>query len=213
MDRVVEDVARARIHAAGVLGGAGPPVVWGHSMGGLAVLRYLQVHAPDLPAVVLSAPWLATALEVPSWKRAALPLLARLAPELTLSQPIDPTLLTRDPKIQAARDADPLVHHLASAGLIRAVESAQHRARVDPLPDGLPILVLLPGDDGVVDSQATREWARAAEGGKVEIRELPGVRHEPHQSPERQEIVKGVARWLEEKVGGGEALGEPGQNP
>ncbi len=174
----------------------GAPILFGHSFGGLVSLRALQTRAAPWQAAILSAPWLATALEVPLWKRLATPVLARVAPRLTLANEIRPERLTRDPAFARAYLDDPLVHHRVSAGLVSKVAEAQRMALVEQLPEGLPLLVLLPGDDRVTDVGPVDEWSRGLSGGQVRVERLAGRRHEPHNDLGREEVFALVVAWL-----------------
>lgn len=77
--------------------------LYGHSFGGLTVLRWLQTR-PHRPAgVVLSAPWLATRLRVPAGKRLIARVLLRVAPALAIPNGANvPEYLTRDRERVAA---------------------------------------------------------------------------------------------------------------
>ncbi|HSR42869.1 MAG TPA: alpha/beta fold hydrolase, partial [Longimicrobiales bacterium] len=153
---LLEDLHRARDEALAGLPGDGPPVLYGHSLGGLVVLRYLQNDPPTTPAAVLSAPWLGMAAEIPWWKRLAANLLLRWAPDATFaSREVTARGLTRDEALQDAYVRDPLVHHRISARLFDEVETAQRRALEEGVDPAVPVLVLVPGDDPIVDSALT----------------------------------------------------------
>jgi alpha-beta hydrolase superfamily lysophospholipase/molecular chaperone GrpE (heat shock protein) len=183
------------------LPGPGRPIVYGHSFGGLVTLRTLQTRRFAWACAVLSAPWLATAVEVPEWKRRLAPLLARVAPEWTLASGLDPEALSRDPAVVEAYARDPLVHDRVSAGLIAMVEAEQVAARAEPLPKGLPVLMLLPGADRVAEPSAAAEWGESIAGSGLEVAVLEGRRHEPHNDHGREEVFALVSGWLERARG------------
>ena len=178
----------------------GPLHVYGHSFGGLTVMRWLQSRPIRPAGVVLSAPWLATALRIPRWKLVAAEVLLRVAPSLTISSGLDvPDNLTRDPERVAAYREDPLVHDLISAGFHQGVLLAQEAARAGSLPAGLAVLVVVPGSDPLVDAEATLRWAKErGAGADVRIRE--GGRHELHNDRDRQEALASIADWLDARV-------------
>lgn len=173
----------------------GPHCVYGHSLGGLVVMRWLQTR-PDRPrAVVLSAPWLALKMAVPRWKLLAARVLLRVAPGLPIASGSDrPDFLTRDPERAAEYRADPLVHHRISARLHTSVLAAQASAIEAPWPD-LPTLLVVPGDDRLIEAEAARAWARRHPGISVLVRE--GGRHEMHNDLDRERALGAVADWLE----------------
>lgn len=187
--------------------GTGPPFLVGHSLGGLVVLRYLQSRRPGLPGAVLVAPWLATALPIPRWKRLARSWLMRLAPDFALPNPMDPDHLTRDPEMQRAFAEDPLVHSRISARLFAEVEAAQTAAlEAGPAPE-IPLLVLVPGDDPVVEASTTEAYVRSLPGDVTLVR-LRGMRHEPFQELDREEVFQRVGSWIRDHLTG-QALREP----
>ena len=196
----VGDLEVVRTEASRLLPGEGPSFLYGHSMGGLVALRLVQTVRPDVPGVVLSAPWLATAIPVPGWKRLAAAVLGRVAPALAVPTGMDASLLTRDRALQAEYEADPLVGHRISAGLWDAVRDAQRRALEDDVPMP-PTLLLVPEEDRVADPRTTLRWAEGARG-PVEVERLPGFRHEPQNEVGREGAFRTVADWLDRTAAG-----------
>lgn len=193
----VAALVRDRIEAPG------HPVLYGHSMGGLVVLRTLQTRAEEgWRGAVLSAPWLATSLPVAAWKRALEPLLSRVAPDVTVPNGLRAEHLTRDPARAEEWRRDPLVHGRASAGLAAAVGRAQKAALAAPVPGGIPVLVLRPDDDPVTDGVVAARWARERGGPDVEVATLEGRRHEPHNDLDRAAVFARLLAWLDGLRGG-----------
>ena len=173
-----------------------PVVLYAHSFGALVAIRWIQTRADRPAAVVLSAPWLATAMPVPGWKRAAERVFLRIAPGLAIpSGSGRPHYLTRDPDRAAAYRADRRVHHRITARFHRGVVDAQSAAAGDGWPAELPTLVVAPGDDPLVDAGVTLRWARSRPG--LEVRERPGGRHELHNDLDREPALAGIADWLD----------------
>ena len=179
------------------LPGPGGPIVYGHSFGGLVTLRTLQTRSFGWSRAVLSAPWLATAAEIPEWKRLLAPLLAHIAPDWTMSSGLDPVDLSRDPAVVEAYTRDPLVHDRVSAGLVAAVEAEQAEARAGALPRGVPALLLLPSADRIAESKVAASWADSTAGPGLEVVVLEGRRHEPHNDLGREEVFARVVSWLD----------------
>ena len=189
-----------------------PRFLWGHSFGGLVVMRWLETRfggaaaappagaAPGRPlGAVLSAPWLATRMAVPRWKLLAARLLLRVAPALPISSGSDrPEFLTRDPVRGAEYVADPLVHHRISARFHAAALAAQAAALSDPWP-AVPTLLVLPGDDRLVDADVSRAWRSRHPEVRLLVRD--GGRHELHNDVDREETIGRIADWLEERAG------------
>jgi alpha-beta hydrolase superfamily lysophospholipase len=195
-DRHLDDLQAVLDVAGERLAGPERTVLLGHSMGGLVVIRHLQVAGARPAAAILSAPWLDTAAPVPRWKRAAASVLRRLAPDLTLAQGVRAEWLTRDPERARAWREDPRVHDRISTRLWDGVRDAQKRARGTPLDPGLPLLVLVPGDDPLVSADATEAWVARCAGPQTRVARLAGGRHEPFHDLDRVGVLGLVVEWL-----------------
>ena len=174
-----------------------PVILWGQSMGGLVVLRYLQTRSGSVSGAVVSAPWLATKMKVPWWKVAPSKVLNRIAPSVRMPVRLPPETLMRDPERQRAYLDDPMVHQFVTPGLYWAVVDAQKRALADPEGVAGPVLFLIPEADQVVDPETTLRFVQRASGSGIETRRLEGLRHEPHNEPEREDVFALVGTWLD----------------
>jgi lysophospholipase len=197
-DVFVDDLAAAVDEAERTLPGPGGVFLYGHSLGALVLGRYLQTRRPKAPGAILSAPWLGTAVPIPWWKELAAAGLRRIAPAVRVPTEIDPGRLTADAALQQAYLDDPLISHGVAVALYDAVLAAQRLALRDPLPE-IPILVLIPLADRVVDVGTTEGWVRGA-GSNVQVVRLPGVLHEPHNDLGREDVYRRIADWLDSKT-------------
>jgi len=191
-----------------------PLALVGHSMGGLVVMRYLQgergfrggMVAPSFSVprgvvgAVLSAPWFRTRHPLPPWKRLLGRGLLRVLPGWTLKMDLSPDRMTRDPLERRAREGDPLMHDRCSARLFSEVERAQHEAWNGAPGLKLPVMIIVPEDDQVVDSSTTLQLAERFPGDKVQVLHLPGGRHEPFHDLGRHETVRSATMWLDERL-------------
>jgi alpha-beta hydrolase superfamily lysophospholipase len=168
-------------------------------MGALVLLRYLQTRAPASPGAILSAPWLGLADPVPRWKEALAVLLRRVAPSRLVPTALEPEKLTSDPALQLRYREDPLIVHGISVALFDAVRAAQEDALKCDRPLGVSVLVLLPLADRVVDGSRTEMWAEGA-APAVELCRLPGLLHEPHNEPNRQDVFGLIADWMDSRT-------------
>jgi alpha-beta hydrolase superfamily lysophospholipase len=192
---LLDDVDRAWA----LLGGADVPgFVLGHSMGGLVALRWVQTRGPKLAGLVLSAPWLATAVEIGPLRVLLRGLLERFAPGFAVRQPIDPESLTRDPERQEDHRRDPLKHQRVTARFLSRMEDAQVQAL--ELGAGCDTLLLSPDDDPVVDQDTVRSWARGMGGSRLDLVALPDGLHEPFQDVDRQATIRRVLEWIRARV-------------
>ena len=87
-----------------------PTYLLGHSMGGLVALDYALDHQADLKALMLSGALVLPGDDQPPWLVAIAKVLGKVVPTLgTLA--LDPKSVSKDPKVVAAYEADPLNNH------------------------------------------------------------------------------------------------------
>ena len=173
--------------------------VVGHSMGGLVVLRFLQTRrGHGALGAVLMAPWLATARRVPPWKRLLGRLVGAVAPGLPFPTGMDPDVLTRDPGRLAARARDEHAHSVISPRLFEEVEKAQVAALRAPAVG--EVLFVVPGDDLLVDAGVTSAYATRQDQEATTVLDVPGARHEAWNDLPREDVFRGVARWMDARL-------------
>jgi alpha-beta hydrolase superfamily lysophospholipase len=185
--------------------GAERAIVWGHSLGGACVARYLttkRVH-PAIAAVLLSAP----AVYVPKTlsirvKIAAARALVRWNPSLTMANEIPVTGISSDPAEVERYRTDPLVHDRLSVQLGLSILDDAPRIVDAAGAVKVPTMLWHGLDDPIVDVRGTRALFEALGTEDKLLVELPGYRHESHH--ERPEMAAALfARmrgWLEPRL-------------
>jgi len=160
-----------------------PLALIGHSLGGLVVASAIRrdLIAPEL--AVLSSP--ALAVRMASWQRAAVKVLPRLAPALTLGNGLDPSKLSHDPQIVADYLADPQVHDRICARLGAFVALEGENVLASASRWATPTCVLYAGDDRAVDPSGSRAFAAAAPSNIVKAQCFPAMYHEIFNEPDR----------------------------
>lgn len=173
-----------------------PVVLLGHSMGGAIVFAYGVDHPDEYQLMVLSGPAIAMADTVPPVLALVTEALGAVAPGLPL-QRLDSALVSRDPAVVAAYDADPLVHHgavPAGAGraLLRVAATMPRRAAALTAP----LLIVHGENDGLVPVAGSRRLADCAGSADVTLRVYPGLYHEVFNEPERDAVLSDVVDWI-----------------
>jgi alpha-beta hydrolase superfamily lysophospholipase len=176
---------------------ARPLVIYAHSMGGLVATAYAESTGEQPDCYVLSAP--ALMANAPAPLRVAARILSRVTPSLRLKAPIKGHQLSRDTRIGDAYMADPLVHLEGTARWGAEFIGAMDRARADVGQIRVPALVIHGGDDTIVPPAASAPLA-GVDG--VDRRVFPGLRHEMHNEPERDEVLGFVAAWIDDRLNG-----------
>jgi len=173
-----------------------------HSHGATVTLAMVLGGGPAPERLVLLCPFLGVGMPVPAWKMKLANLMERIWPSLGFGNELASENATRDPEVAAALDADPLVHHVASPRWFNETRRAQAHIREHAAELAVPTLMLLAGDERVVDnrlSTAFFESCRAA-GRPIALRIYPELRHEVFLEPERERVIADVAAWIGENV-------------
>ncbi|MBA8826777.1 alpha-beta hydrolase superfamily lysophospholipase [Saccharopolyspora lacisalsi] len=162
-----------------------PVVVIGHSLGGMLAVRYAQHYQPYMAALVLSAPVLGT------WH-----VLDLLGCDDIPHTPIDPSSLSRDPRVGHEYAEDPLVWHgpfkrttlLAVDSCLRAINSGP-ALRV-------PTLWLHGEDDELVPEADTRTGINQIRGTEFHEHIYPGARHELFLETNAEGVLNDVVTFV-----------------
>ena len=175
-----------------------PVFVYGHSMGGLIALQYLT-GTPDarIRGAVISAPALDTGAAANGVQKVLAPLLSRFLPDLGVLT-LDAATVSRDPQVVRDYQADPLNH----TGKVRARTGAEMVATGATMADRLPaltmpLLVLHGGADRLVPPAASELVPARAGSADVTRTVYPGLYHEPHNEPEKEQVLDDVVAWLD----------------
>jgi alpha-beta hydrolase superfamily lysophospholipase len=196
LDAAVDGVDALVAAAAGRHPGV-PLFVYGHSLGGLVALQYLTgTPHGRVAGGVVSAPALDTSTATPV-QRVLAPVLSRLAPGLGVLT-LDVETVSRDPEVVAAYRADPLNHTgrmVARTGTAIMLGAAGMPARLRSLT--LPLLVVHGGADRLMPPSASEVVRRYAASPDLTVRVYDGLYHEPHNEPEKDEVLADVVAWLD----------------
>lgn len=186
-DDLVEDLhvvaQRARTDHPGI-----PLVLIGHSMGGLVASRYAQRHGSELAALVLSAPALGG--------DPGLEQLLELDPIPEV--PIGSSVLSRDPQVCSAYDADPLVWHGPFKRVtIEALIATMRELAAGPSLATLPTLWIHGEADELVPLDRTRPAIEQIRGERLESILYPGGRHELFNETNYAEVLEELVSFLD----------------
>jgi alpha-beta hydrolase superfamily lysophospholipase len=191
----VVDTVRARVPEL-------PLFLFGHSMGGLVVLKYVLDRSPSAPAgLLLSAPALEVNPDLAPILRRMAHLLGRLAPRLPTVRSPDGAL-SRDPAVVEQARTDPLNYHgripaRTGAELLRAGESV--RARLEEVEH--PFLVLHGTDDPLASPVWSRRLYERARAADKTLKLYEGRYHESFHDFGRDAVLADLADWLGARVG------------
>jgi alpha-beta hydrolase superfamily lysophospholipase len=174
--------------------------VLGHSNGGQVALHVALRGAGLIEGLVVSNPALRVAMPVAPGKLKIARLLARIAPWVTLRGQIRSDLLTRDADLQQEHRADPLRHDRMSPpfffGMVEGGELLLARAG----EIRTPVLMLLGGQDPVIDPAASREFFDRLGTEDKTLLIYPKMLHEPLNELGRDQVLDDLVRWLDTRL-------------
>jgi alpha-beta hydrolase superfamily lysophospholipase len=198
-DRTMEDIAAALAEARDRVPDV-PRFLYGHSLGGLLVLTYCLRQRPELAGVVVSSAGLRSPVLEQHLKMNAAKLLGSVLPSIAIPSGLDDSGLSRDPAVIEAYRADPLVHDKASFALGRDGAAGADWALAHAGDFTLPLLMLHGSDDPIAYARGTEEFASRVPG-EVTVHIYEGLLHEPHNEPEKDEVLTDIVAWLDAHAG------------
>ncbi len=174
-----------------------PPLLFGHSMGGLLAARAVLSGALQPAGLVLSSPALRT--HEPGWLRVLAAMLARLWPSMPLRHGVQRAYLSRDARVVQACAEDPHCHTRITPRLadfiFRTGPACIDRAGML----GVQTLLLAAGEDRVVDPSGSRDFIAGASPAVLQGALLEGCYHEifNEAEPVRSRVFARLGAWLD----------------
>lgn len=198
LDSLVDDIDRAVVRAREESGG--PVVLVAHSFGGLLGIVYATRHPERLDRAIFSAPALKVKAHVPAWKRAIGKVLPKVAPKASLSNEVDPGILSHDPAVSAAYTGDALVHNRISAGLYSSTfaHGEEFIAHAGDLK--VPFLLLHGAQDQLIDPTGSQRFFARATAPERAFILYPGMYHEIFNEVEQEMVFQDIESWLTQRT-------------
>ena len=168
----------------------------GHSMGGLFAAKFALSKMYDLHGLILSAP--ALAIYMNFVERSLLKVLSSVAPSLTLSNGLKTQYLSHDPKVVASYLTDTLVHDRISARLLNSMLTTMHDVFTHASSLDLPTLLLVAGQDKLVDSTGSLRFAQSGPENHLRLCTYENLYHEIFNELDTKAVFDDVGIWLDE---------------
>lgn len=177
-----------------------PVFLYGHSMGGAAVLDYVLRRRPALRGAIVTSPGLAAGESVAAAKVFLAKVMARVMPAFSMSNGLDRNNLSHDQAVIEAYQRDPLVHDRISARLgfdiLTRGEGLIEQAKDFPVP-----LLLMQGSaDHIVSAAAVSRFAAAVPPDKLTFQMWEGLYHELHNEPQNEQVFQTILNWLDQQL-------------
>ncbi|MFY7672038.1 lysophospholipase [Tenacibaculum sp. MEBiC06402] len=193
-ESVLDSIAQFIIQTKEIFGDV-PLFLYGHSMGGNAVLNYMISRDNNIKGVIVTSAFLKLAFQPPAWKLFFGRIIQKIAPSMTLDNEIDTSFISRIPEEVEKYENDSLVHNRVSPNFSLsfiergawAIENA-HRLRK-------PILLLHGTDDKLISCEGSKEFAKNnPENSTLNLYE--GGYHELHNDLCKTEVINDIISWL-----------------
>jgi alpha-beta hydrolase superfamily lysophospholipase len=185
---------------AWVAGDTAPPFLIGHSMGGAIAARGVTGGWIKPRGLVLSSPALETGM--PRHLRWLVAVASRITPNLAQPHGLPLHRVSHDREVYEAIKRDPHCHDSATPRLVAFILDAGARARRDARLLAVPTLLLVAGDDRLVDPQGAREFADNAPAGMCTTHWYGPLYHEIFNELEsdRGRVLDDLRAWIEKQI-------------
>ncbi|MFZ3081889.1 alpha/beta hydrolase [Rhodoferax ferrireducens] len=172
-----------------------PLILLGHSMGGLVAARFVALGLRPVQALVLSSPALDPGLN--AVQKLLLAVLPRIAPNLRIGNGLDASLISHDPAVVAAYQADKLVHDRVSARLARFIADGGPATLAQAASWSVPTLLLYAGADRLVNPAGSRAFAAAAPQTVLSAHCFEALYHEIFNELDAAPVFAELKKWLD----------------
>lgn len=172
-----------------------PIIVLGHSMGGLVAAMMVSLGRVRVDGLILSSPALNVGLG--RFQKFLLKILPRIAPNIGVSNGLDPNGLSHDPDVVRAYKDDPLVHDRITPQLARFIAISGPMVVRSAPRWKVPTLLIYAGSDILVDPKGSREFAVAAPPAVVTSACFEDLYHEIFNELDAEPVYDTLRRWLD----------------
>lgn len=172
--------------------------LYGHSMGGNAVINYTIRKEHNLKGVIATSPFLKLAFQPPKIKLAVGKLLQKIAPSITLGNELDATHISRDSIEVKKYTNDELIHDKISPNFsLTFIETGQWA--IDNAKKLKTPMILFHGtDDKIIDYKGSQEFVENSN--KATLKIYDGGYHELHNDLCKEEMLQDVVNWLNSQL-------------
>jgi len=174
-----------------------PNILYGHSLGGLQVLKYIVQNVPEILGAIVTGPLLRPAFEPPAVTLIAAKILNKILPTFQLSNEIDPEGLSHDEIVVQNYINDPLVHDKLTPRLAVEMLATGEQTLKSAAQLQTPLLLMHGADDPITSSEASQEFAEHA-GSLCTFHLWEGLYHEIHNEPVYEEVFQYELDWIEQ---------------
>ena len=174
-----------------------PVHLLGHSMGGLITTGYALRYDRVIASLALSAPAYGIMGLANKASLLLAPLLALLAPTMSLSNGLDAHAISRDSNVVKAYQDDPLVHDRITPAWARAFRREQGFVAREINRLKISTLMILAGSDSLTDPAVSKALFEKIAAEKKQLLIYGAAFHEVFNEAERFKALEEVLVWLD----------------
>lgn len=176
-----------------------PVFLYGHSMGGQILLRYLVRRHPDISGAIVSAPHIRLPKAPSPFLVGFGRIMKQIAPAFTQPNTVEVSALSRNPQVAKNYTTDPYVHDKISSQT--GLDMLDNATVLDRYANGVRVpTLLMHGDADRITSHAGSAAFAERNPKNLVFKSWPGFYHELHNEPERREVFEYVLRWMEDHM-------------
>ncbi len=174
-----------------------PPLLFGHSMGGLFAARFATAGLAPLRALILSSP--ALAIRMSGFQSMLLKVVSLLIPGVGLSNGLKTRYLSHDGEVVEAYENDRLVHGKVSARLLNSMLQAMTYAHDHAPQLTIPVLLLVAEDDHLVDPIGSKRFSARLPSVSSSAIYYDNFYHEIFNELDATRVFDDLRMWLEQQ--------------
>ena len=194
---VLESITKA-IKKAKALYPNNPVFLYGHSMGGNAVINYVLREHNTLTGVIATSPFLRLAFQPPAWKLFMGRILQKIAPSITMPSELDANGISRVEAEVKKYMNDPLIHDKISPNFSLTFIESGEWAIENASQLKTPMYILHGTGDQIIDYKGTQEFANTTD--KATLKLYKEGYHELHNDLCKEEMLQDVVNWLNSQL-------------
>jgi len=172
--------------------------LYGHSMGGNAVINYMLARENELKGALVTSAFLKLAFEPPKWKLSLGKIIQKIAPSVTLDNEVDPNFISREEKEVETYKNDPLIHSKVSPNFSLAFMEKGEWAIANAHLNKKPMLLLHGTGDKLISYKGSTAFAENCESATLKL--YDEAYHELHNDLCRAEVKEDIVNWLNQQL-------------
>lgn len=177
-----------------------PLFLLGHSMGGAISARFALKHPDTLKGLLLSAPFLQNATEVPAVLLALSGVVSRFLPSVPTTK-LDTALISRDEAVVKAYVEDPLIYSGGTkARLAREMLDAGPYVIENAKQLHLPLLVMHGSGDKIAHIEGSKSLYNTVSSTDKQFKSYEGFYHEILNELGKETVYEDILEWLEKHL-------------